>query len=224
MTETILTATVRTGTGKGVMRKLRRAGKVPGVVYGLGTPQSIQCDALEAGKLVHALHGSERLISLELSDGQGGTAQKKAVLLKDAQMTPVGARLLHLDLYEVDVSQTVQVSVGIHPEGRPEGEIMGGILQQVTHEVTIECLPTAIPDFLPVDVTSMEIGHSLHLSDVPLPEGITLVTTPEETLFVMAAPRVEEEPEAVDEEGIEMGEDVPTTAEGEEGEDSASEE
>lgn len=193
MTEMTLTASVRKGTGKGVTRKLRRAGVVPGVIYGLEDPLAIQCDARDALLVVQTLHGSERLISLRLSDGEGNEGKSKQVLLKEVQTTPVGDKLLHIDFHEVDVRQTVQVSVEVHPDGKGAGEKMGGILQQVTHEVVIECLPAIIPEFLSAGVSGLEIGHSLHVNDLVLPEGITAITPGEETLFVMAAPRVEEE-------------------------------
>lgn len=216
MTEMTLTATVREGTGKGVNRKLRRAGLVPGVVYGLEAPVNIQCDIHDAVILVQALHGSERLISLKLEGGPTGSTKEKRVLLKEVQQTPVGQKLLHIDLLEVDVSQEVQVSVEIIPEGTPEGEKMGGILQQVTREVMVQCLPTIIPEFLAVDVSALEIGQSLHLSSVGMPEGVTPLTNLEETIFVMAAPRVEEEEvEEVEgeegEEGLEDGEEKDAT-------------
>lgn len=209
MTEMILNANVREGTGKSVTRKLRRAGLVPGVVYGLEDPVNIQCDAHTAGIMVNALHGSERLILLKLEGGADGGVKEKSVLLKEVQQTPVGQKLLHIDLLEVDVSQEVQVSVEVIPEGRPIGEKMGGILQQVTREVTIQCLPTVIPEFLGVDVSELEIGQSLHLTAIIMPEGVTPITNLDETIFVMAAPRVEEEEveEEEDEEGLEEGEE-----------------
>ena len=193
MTEITLSVERREGSGKGAARRLRRAGLVPGVIYGLREPLSIQCNAHDTGLLVQTLHGSERLISLQVNDGTDGGAGRRAVLLKEVQTTPVGAHLIHIDFQEVDVSQEVQVAVEVHPAGRPLGEKMGGILQQVTREITVECLPTIIPEFLPLEVSTLEIGHSLHVSDILLPEGIKLITPADETVFVMAAPRVEEE-------------------------------
>ncbi len=193
MTETTLTATVRPGTGKGLARRLRRTGQLPGIIYGVGDPVSIQFDAHEAAKLVHALHGSERLISLQLADGKGVQAAQRHVLLKEVQTTPVGAKLIHIDFHEVDVTKTVHVSVEVHALGKPVGEKEGGILQQVTYVVSVQCLPTIIPDFLSLDVSALKIGDSLHVSDLATLEGVTLLTPREETLFVVVAPRVEEE-------------------------------
>ena len=204
MTEMTLTASPRGVKGKNAMRKLRQEGLVPGVLYGQGGGDQyslpLQLDGHEASRMVTALHGGERLIKLKIEDGK--KAGEKSVLLKEVQTKAVGNALVHIDFHEVDVRQTVQVSVEVRPEGKAEGETMGGILQQVTREITIECLPTIIPEFIPVDVSQMEIGHSVHLSAVPLPDGIKAITALEETLFVVAAPRVEEEVvEAEGEEG-----------------------
>ncbi|HEX9844332.1 MAG TPA: 50S ribosomal protein L25 [bacterium] len=193
MTEMTLAATVRQGTGKSVARALRRAGQLPGIIYGVGDPVPIQFDTHSAEVLVHALHGSERLISLQLADAAGAGATERHVLLKDVQATPVGAKLLHIDFHEVDVTKTVHVSVEIRAKGRAAGEKEGGILQQVTYEVSVECLPTIIPEFLELDVSELTIGDSLHVSDVAVPEGVSVLTPREETLFVVVAPRVEEE-------------------------------
>lgn len=205
MTEMTLAASVRQGTGKGVARKLRAAGQVPAIVYGVGDPVPIQCDAHEAQLLVQALHGSERLISLKLTDA--GQSADRHVLLKDVQRTPVGARLLHIDFHEVDVSKAVHVAVVVHPTGKAIGEREGGILQQVTYQVDVECLPTAIPEGLVLDVSGLGIGDSLHVSDLQMPEGVTPLTPEDETLFVVAAPRVEEAAEAA--EAAEEGEEAP---------------
>jgi len=215
MTEMTLTATVRPGTGKSAARSLRRSGQIPGIVYGVGDPVPIQFDAREASQLVHALHGGERLISLQLAD-VGGKASQRRVLLKDVQSTPVGAKLLHIDFHEVDVTKTVHVAVEVHSQGKPVGEKEGGILQQVTYEVMVQCLPTIIPEFLVLDVSALKIGDSLHVSDLAVPEGVTLLSPREETLFVVVAPRVEEEVAPVVEPGaVPVEGEVPAAAPGE---------
>jgi len=214
MTEMTLAATVRQGTGKSVARKLRQAGQVPGIIYGVGDPVPIQFNAREAGHLVHALHGSERLISLQLA-GEGEQATQRHVLLKDVQVTPVGAKLVHIDFHEVDVKKTVHVAVEVHALGKPVGEKEGGILQQVTYEVSVQCLPTIIPEQLSLDVSELQIGDSLHVSDLVMPEGVTMLTPEEETLFVVVAPRVEEEVAPVVEPGAEPVEgEAPAAAPG----------
>jgi len=191
MTEITLEAQRRDTTGKRMAKRLRREGMVPAVLYGLKEKaEIIQVNARVAGKLVNQLHGSERLISLSVADAPGAQGVKRSVLLKEVQATPVGARLLHIDFQEVDVTQTVHVTVEVRPVGKAKGEVFGGLVQQVTREVMVECLPTNIPEHLDLDVSPLEIGHSLHVSDLVLPEGVTALTTPEETLVVVAAPRL----------------------------------
>ena len=201
MTEMTLAAQTRRSKGKSEARRLRREGQLPGVVYGLGDPVPIQFDKHSAEVLVHALHGSERLISLQLAEAAGASATERHVLLKDVQTTPVGAKLLHIDFHEVDVTKTVHVSVEVKAKGRAAGEKEGGILQQVTYEVMVECLPTIIPESLELDVGELRIGDSLHVSDLVVSEGVTVLSPPDETLFVVVAPRVEEEAAVVAEEG-----------------------
>lgn len=205
MTEMTLEASLREKTGKSHAAQLRREGELPGVVYGVKEPTSIKLNAREATKLVHAVHGSERLVALNVKDAKGKDDVRQ-VLMKEVQTTAVGGIVLHIDFHEIDVSKTVHVAVEIRPLGKAAGEKFGGILQTVSHEISIECLPAAIPDHIDVDVSPLEIGHSLHVSDVVLPEGLKTIGNPEETLFVVAAPAVEVEPsEEVEEGAVEEG-------------------
>jgi len=192
MTEITLDATLREGKGKSAAKRLRSEGIVPGVIYGQKEPVSIQVNGREAGRLVHQFHGSERLVGLNLKDDKGQTETRR-VLLKEVQTTAVGQNLIHIDFQEVDVTKTVQVSVEVRSKGKAVGEKFGGILQTVTHEIVVECLPTGIPEFIELDVSALEIGHSLHVGDVALPEGVKAISSAEDTIFVVAAPAVEKE-------------------------------
>lgn len=215
MTEASLDVSLRQGTGKSVARKLRRAGLVPGIIYGVGEPTPIQFDAPTAVKLVHRLHGSERLIALKLTDADGKQSDRRA-LLKSVQQNALGTELLHIDFHEVDITKPVQVSVEVRGLGLGEtaGERVGGIMNQVNYDIVVECLPTAIPEVIEVNVEAMEMGDSLHVGDLTLPEGVTAITAEDETLFTIVAPRAEVEEEA--EEGAEAeGEEAAAEGEGE---------
>lgn len=190
MTEMTLEAAPRKMHGKGGARKLRAQNLIPGILYGLHDPISLQLNRIELERLVHQLHGSERMISLRLTDGNGGS-QARHVIVKEVQTTATGGHLLHVDLHEIDISQTVTVSVEVQPVGTPAGIKMGGTLQTIQREVTVECLPSVIPEYLEVDVSRLDIGDSLHVSDIVLPEGVTLLADPEETLFVLSGLMVE---------------------------------
>jgi large subunit ribosomal protein L25 len=184
--QSTLAATVRTAHGKAGMHKLRQQGQVPGVIYGLGKPVSIQCEHFAAEHAVQASRRGSRLIALKLEDGNGGS--EKHVLLKDVQVTPVGHKLVHLDFQEIDVNKPVQLAVRVHPVGNPEGIKAGGLLQTVTHEILISCLPTHIPQMIEVNVDHLDIGDSLHVKEVKFPEGVRPITGPDETVFVITAP------------------------------------
>jgi len=181
-----LKAESRTVQGSASARNLRRQGLVPGVIYGLGKPVSIQCDHFAAEHAVQASRRGSRLIALKLADGNGGS--EKHVLLKDVQVTPVGHRLVHLDFQEIDVNKPVQLAVRVHPVGTPEGIKAGGLLQTVTHEILISCLPALIPESIGVDVGHLGIGDSLHVKEMKFPEGVRPITGPDETVFVITAP------------------------------------
>ncbi len=206
MTELFLDAAIRTDHGKSPLRRLRATGKVPAVVYGLHDPISIQLETIQASKLVSQLHGAERLVSLRIAGGEDGDGGERQVLMKEVQTTPTGNRLVHIDFLEIDTGKRVHVTVEVRPVGLAEGVRLGGILQAVKHDIAIECLPTAIPEFIEVDVAALEIGDSLHVSDIVFPEGAAPVTEAEETIIVISAPRVEVE-EVEEEEGIE-GEEI----------------
>jgi large subunit ribosomal protein L25 len=189
-----LVVQVREGTGKGIARKLRAAGRVPGVCYGRNAPSvgiALNPTALER-LLRSSTAGMNTLIDLRVEGG--GDYDGKPVLVKELQRDPVTGRVLHADLYAVDLQQTIQVSVPVHVTGSAEGVKMGGILDQTLREIELECMPQAIPQEIPVDVTPLGIGQSFHVRDLVLPEGVTLLSDPELAVVLVAAPTVEEVP------------------------------
>ena len=181
-----VSAVVRSPQGKGAARQLRLAESVPGVVYHRRQSQPISVPLREAERLMKQLAGRERLVELILE------GQTRKVILKETQKTPYGNRLLHLDFHEVTLEKPIQVAVQVLPRGEAEGVRLGGMLQRVTREIQVRCLPTAIPQRLEVDVDSMQIGHSRHVADVPLPTGVALVTPGDTTLFIVSGRMVAE--------------------------------
>jgi large subunit ribosomal protein L25 len=217
MAENQIAVELREGIGKGVARKLRAAGLIPGIFYGQGTSQAI---SLEPRPLERLLASSAAGLNTLINLKGGGALDGKQVLVKDLQRDPVRGTLLHADLYAIDVKQVVHVSVPIHLTGTPEGVALdGGILDQVIREIELECLPTAIPEELPVDVTSLALGASLHVRDIALPSGVTLLTDGDLSVASVAQPKAAEEeaaPAEAEEEGAEAaaeGEDGETKAE-----------
>jgi len=189
-----LVVELRGGRGKGAARKLRQAGRIPGVLYGRGHPSlAVSLDPLGLERaLQRSDAGVNTLFDLRVEGGAGPGA--KVVLVKELQREPVGGRMLHADLYEVDLSQTVQVEVPIHVVGVPRGvSLDGGILDHALRELAVECLPRAIPDEIQVDVSDLGIGDSLHVRDLRLPEGVTLRDDLDLSVVSVVAPRKEEE-------------------------------
>jgi large subunit ribosomal protein L25 len=196
----------RTEFGSRSTRRLRRSGFVPGVVYGGGSdPRHFQVGERALRNVL--VHGGA-LIDVEL-DGQA-----TPVVIKDQQHHPVRGQVLHLDLLEVKLDEKIEADVGIELLGADDapGVKEGGVLEHVTHQITIEALPTEIPESIPVDVSGMEINDTLQLAAVPAPEGVEYVlgedVDPEEvTIATLSPPRVEEEPEELEEEAELVGED-----------------
>lgn len=188
MASATLKATPRNETGKGVARKLRSAGKLPGVIYGHARdPQPLTIDAHEFEMLLEKVTAST-VIELNL----GGIITR--TLMREIQRHPFKKQILHVDFQELVAGETVTVAVPLRIVGTPEGvRTGGGILDVVLHELTIKADPSAIPDHIDVDVTALTIGHPLHISDVVLPAGIEVVGDPTQTIATVSAPRTAEE-------------------------------
>jgi len=193
---------VRDGSGKGDARKLRATGAVPAVVYGRGAPaHKVAVDAHELDRAL--LGGLNQLIDLKgMGEGAG-----KLVIVKELQRDPVSQAYVHCDFWEVDTSKTIQVSVPIHLEGRPHGVEMGGVLEPLAREVLVHCLPLVIPESLSLDVSALDIGDSLHASDLTLPDGVELDVELDLSIVHVIAPRVEAEPEEEEGEEAAVGEE-----------------
>ena len=182
----------RAGTGKSVTRKLRRSGVIPAIFYGRKrTPVTIGVSAEEFEKKLQHLEGSH-LIRLVHDGGADGDLHDKMVLLREVQLHPVGGDVLHVDFYEVDLTQRLAVSVPLHFVGKAAGVVEGGILQPIVREIEVECLPTEIPEFIEVDVSALGIHEAVHVSDLKLPEGVTPTAEATQTIVTVLPPTVEE--------------------------------
>lgn len=215
-TDATLEVELREQTGKGAARKLRAAGRIPAVLYGRGKPTvSITLDPVSLEKaLLRSESGMNTLFDLKArGDGQMG---KRVVMVKDLQRDPVSGFYVHADLYEVDLTRTVEVEIPIHVVGRARGvEFEGGILDQQLRELTVECLPRDIPDEVEVDVSELGIGDSLHVGDLRLPEGVSLREDPDVSVVSVVAPTKEEEPPTEEALAAEEGAAEAPAAEGE---------
>lgn len=176
-------AEIREGAGKGSARTLRRDGKVPAVLYRAGKAQSIQLSRKELSKLINTVAGEQVMVDLLFADGD-----KKLALLKDFQVDPIGGELLHTDFFEVSLTETVRVSVHVSTTGEPIGvKRDGGMLQHPIREISIECLPDKIPGKIEVDISKLEVGQSIHVSDLKLEEGVKILTDLHEVIVNVVA-------------------------------------
>jgi large subunit ribosomal protein L25 len=200
MATATLTATARTERGTGVARKLRQAGSVPAVIYGHGRePQSLAINTREIDKLLSQISAASTVIELTV----GGTTSK--TLIREIQRHPVKRNIVHVDFQQLVAGEKVTVSVPLRFHGVPEGvRLSGGILEETMHQVHLRVDPAQIPDHIDVDVTGLTIGHNLHIRDITLPDGVTVLDEPGATVCLVAAPKavVEETVAAEAEPGV----------------------
>jgi large subunit ribosomal protein L25 len=195
-----LTVEERSEQGSRNTRRLRKAGLVPGVVYGGGDGE---CKAfkVDARELRHALHAHSAVIDLTIGGGKA-----IPVMVKDQQIHPVRSDVLHVDLVQVNLREKVQAPVLVELVNSEEapGVKSGGVLEQVTRELNVEALPTDIPENITVDVSGLEAAGTMHLSEVSAPEGVEFLDDPEETIIATITIPTEEpeEPEVEEETGL----------------------
>ncbi len=215
MSDIVLPVDVRENTGTGAARAVRREGKVPGTLYGgklgpvaIAVRDNVLRKAINTGKFL------SHMVTLE-HDGK-----KQSVIPKDVQFDPVSDVPLHIDLFRVDADSIidVEVSVVFLGEEKSPGLKRGGALNVVRHSVELSCPAGSIPESIEIDISAMEIGDPVHISEVTLPDGITPTIDRDFTIATLMGARVEIEPE--EEEDDVEGEDGEEGAEaaGEDGE------
>jgi large subunit ribosomal protein L25 len=196
----------RNGRGSAASRRLRADGFVPGVLYGDGQEaHPFAVAERELRRVLTGEHGLHAILDVVLE----GQQNAHHAVLKDYQLDPTRARLLHIDLHEVRLDRAIQAQVVIELVGESEGVKEGGVLSQVNREVTVEALPMEVPDRLELDVSRMTIGDSLRVSDLRVPEGIKILTDLEAVLATVTPPTKVELPEeavTVEEEEAELAE------------------
>ncbi len=219
MAEISMTVEAREGKGKSFNRKLRSRGLAPGVVYGSGrepVPVSFDPKLLES-KIRSSHAGINTLFGLE---GDASVAER-TVMVKELQREPLKGAVIHADFFEIDLTERLQVSVPLHLVGTAPGVVDGGVVEHSMRELELSCLPDAIPDEISVDISELEVGSSLHVGDLELPDGVELAASPELSVVSVVLPRVVEEVVPEDEEAIEGEEGAEETAEGEAGEEAS---
>jgi len=182
----------RTDTGRAATRKLKSRGIIPAVVYGgKDKPQALQVSARDINMMLSHASGENILVELEI-EGETRTA-----LVQEVQHAPVGSNVLHIDFHAVSMDETLEAEVPLEASGMANGvKNFGGLLEQSLRTLTVECLPRDLPDKITVDVTNLNIGDSIHVRDIQMPQGVVAKHQPDLTAFSVVAPAVEEEPAA----------------------------
>ena len=203
MTQPVLAAHLRKTSGKGAARKLRKNNQVPAIFYGPGTETvMLALDYPELERLLRQAGGENIILDLQVKSDSG--TESKRAMLKDIQVDPVKDTYVHADFYEISMDKEITVAVPIQLINTPVGVTNGGVLQHIRRELTITCLPDKLINVFDLDVSGLDIGDSIHIRDIELPEGITSAEEGHLTVAVVAAPTVEvEEKEEEEEIGLE---------------------
>lgn len=202
MREINLAAEKREVIGKGACRKLRREGKIPAILYGIGenpTPLTVDGDAFT--HLYRSLKGGKAVFNLRLGGGRG-----KKTILKELQREPFSRKVVHIDFEHISPRKRITVEVPIHLVGIPKGvKEGGGVLEHILREIEIGSLPTDIPEHIDVDVSELDIGDSIHVEDLEIPK-VQILVAAERSVATVLPPTVykeakfkEEKPEALEE-------------------------
>lgn len=193
MERATLNATYRDRSGKGVARSLRRSGSMPAVIYKRGEASPLAIDRKEMLHFMHSTAGEQVLLNLKFPDNS-----TRHAIVKEYQVDPAHGELLHADFMEVSLTEKIRVTVHVVTVGEAVGVKRDkGILQHELREVEIECLPDRIPGHLEVDVSSVLIGHSVHVRDIKPPEGVKILSDPGDVVAIVTAPAVMEKEAAV---------------------------
>lgn len=200
----------RTTTGKEIAKKTRRAGQFPAVMYSKGAPAiSLQVEERAFNAALHS-HGAAHSVMKLIVDGSD---KGHTVIVKSIQRHPVRRSVLHVDFQEVSMTEKIQAAVALVFVGQSSGIKAGGVLQQGVYEVMVEALPADIPEQIEVDISDIEIGGHLRVSDIPVQDKVTIVSNQEDLVVSIVAPRLAEEApptEAVEGEAEAEAEPQPT--------------
>src|ERR1700677_1748444 len=187
----------RAGIGRTALKAVRQAGRVPGVLYGKAKDSSVRSRAIEidSKKLNVVLHSSTSenvLVDVELTDASGAKVDQHLALLVDVQHHPLEDYIIHIDLHEIDQDEILHAEVPVTSIGEPVGvKTGGGLLETMLRTIRVACLPRDLPELITVEVGHLEIGHSVHVRELVLPQGVTASNPPELPVFSVFAPKEE---------------------------------
>jgi large subunit ribosomal protein L25 len=193
MDQKVLNIELRSETGKGISRQLRRNAQIPAVVYGKGMePVAVTVNPKELSAALAGEGGHNNLITLK----GGGSLDGNVVIVADLLQNPLRGDLMHADLHKINMADKIKVEVPITLVGTALGVKNGGLLDVAMHSVHVECLPNQIPAHLDVDVTELAIGHSIHIGDLKLPTGVRVLGDTRASVVSVLGKAQEEAPAA----------------------------
>jgi large subunit ribosomal protein L25 len=186
----------RAGIGRTALKAVRKAGRVPGVLYGKTKDsvrsRPIEIDAKKLKVLLHSSTSENVLVDVEVTDPSGAKIDQHLALLLDVQHHPLKDYIIHIDLHEIAQDEILHAEVPVTSVGEPAGvKSGGGLLETMLRTIRVACLPRDLPDLITVDVSHLEIGHSVHVSELTMPEGVTVGNPPELPVFSVFAPKEE---------------------------------
>ena len=192
MAQYALNARTREQRGKEAAKKLRNNNQIPAVFYGPGIdPVLLTVEDSELRKIIKKSGGENIILGLQIESDKG--SESKMVMLKELQSDSIKDTFLHADFYEISMDKELTIDVPIHLINTPVGVKNGGILQHVRREMSISCLPDKVMESIDVDVSNLDIGESIHIEEISLPEGVRATQEGRLTLVTVVAPTVSAE-------------------------------
>ncbi|MBN1824513.1 MAG: 50S ribosomal protein L25 [Endomicrobiales bacterium] len=188
MKEVQLEVNLRNSATKHGLKNLRSSGAIPAIFYGHGErPTALSVNAKKFGEIIHA-SGANVLLSLRFGK------EAKTAIVKEVQRDVITQKPIHIDFQAISLKEKVEVLVPVHIAGTAPGvKVSGGIMEHIVRELKVSCLPTDIPDFFEVDVSGLEINHSITVKDLPKREGIEVLTSKDSIIVNIVSPTVLEE-------------------------------
>jgi len=203
MTENILEVKEREQKGKGPVKKLRRQGFIPAIMYGYKGNKPLSIHYSEFQKLFEEI-GEHAIITLNI-----GEEEKIDVIVKSFQLDPVKRNIIHIDFLQIQKGQVLRTEIPVKVIGTSKGIKKGGILEEYVRDIEVECLPRDIPDSITIDVTDLDIGDSVHIRDLPVSDKLRILANQEQVVLAVGMPSKIEEPVVEEAEEAEEEEAVP---------------
>jgi large subunit ribosomal protein L25 len=189
-----LQAEVRTQSGTGAVKRMRKAGNIPAALYGRKVKASnIQVHGKTFSKLLEGSASDNILVSLKIA----GASEDQLALVQEVQHDYLRGGILHIDFHAVAADEEIHANVPVTIVGEAKGQKQGGLVEAIHHEIEVRCLPKDLPESIQIDVTSLEVGHGIHVREITFPAGVSCRLGGDVVIVMCEEPKVEAEPEPV---------------------------